>query len=206
VFFASWRCIFTRRIVESAIDWRNILVKSLLRILLIAAFALLPTRADDDVVSAVHGTVTKVDAGAKTVAVKTADGTEHTFHFVDKTTVHGVHAADAGAKDSFHGIEDGSEIVAHYTKKGTEETAVEIDRVGKGGMHAVAGTVTHVSEDGKTVVVKAADGTEHTFRVAGRDTADTAKDMGKGADKSAKVTVYYTESAGKKVAHFFEKI
>jgi hypothetical protein len=182
------------------------MLKSPLRFLLLAALILLPAHADEDVVTAVHGTVTKVDAAAKTVGVKTADGTEHTFHFVDKTTVHGVHAADAGAKDSFHGIKEGSEVVAHYTKKGTEETAVEIDKVGKDGMHAVAGTVSHVSEDGKTVVVKAADGTDHTFHVVAHDTADSAKDIGKDADKSAKVTVYYTESAGKKVAHFFEKI
>ena len=171
-----------------------------------ASLILLSARADEDVVTAVHGTVKKVDSASKTIAVKAKDGTEHTFHFVDKTTVHGVHATATGSKDAFHGPTEGSEVVAHYTAKGTEETAVEVDKVGKDGMHAVDGTVTHVSEDGKTVVVKAADGTEHTFHVVGHDTADSAKDIGKGADKSAKVTVYYTEAAGKKVAHFFEKL
>jgi len=176
------------------------------RVLVIASFFLLSVRADEDVVTAVHGTVTKVDAAGKTIAVKTKDGTEHTFHFVDKTTVHGVDATAVGAKDTFHGIAEGSEVVAHYTAKGAEETAVEVDKVGKGGMHVVEGTVTHVSEDGKTVVVKAADGTEHTFRVIGRDTVISAKDIGKGTEKGAKVTVYYTGSASKKVAHFFEKL
>ena len=38
-----------------------------------------------DVVSAVSGSVKKVDAATKTVVVKTADGTEHTFHFVERT-------------------------------------------------------------------------------------------------------------------------
>jgi len=180
--------------------------KSPVRFLLLASLALAPAHADEDVVTAVHGTVTKIDAGAKTIAVKTADGTEHTFHFVDKTTVHGAVATAAGSKDAFHGLTEGSEVVAHYTVKGTEETAVEVDKVGKDGMHAVAGTVTKVSEDGKTVVVKAGDGTEHTFKVVGHDTVVSAKDIGKGTDKSAKVTVYYTESAGKKVAHFFEKL
>lgn len=180
--------------------------KYTLRLLVIASLFLLSVRADEDVVTAVHGTITKVDAASKTIAVKTKDGTEHTLRFADKTTVHGAHAAATGAKDSFHGLTEGSEVVAHYTAKGSEETAVEVDKVGKDGMHAVAGTVTHVSEDGKTVVVKAADGTEHTFRVAGHDTADAAKEIGKGADKSAKVTVYYTEAAGKKVAHAFEKL
>jgi hypothetical protein len=175
-------------------------------LLALACFFLLPARADEAVVTAVHGTITKVDSAAKTIAVKTADGTEHTFHFVAKTTVHGAEATAAGTKDAFHGLTEGSEVVAHYTTKGTEETAVEVDKVGKGGLHAVDGTVTHVSEDGKTVVVKAADGTDHTFHVVGHDTADAAKEIGKGADKSAKVTVYYTESAGKKVAHFFQKL
>lgn len=176
-----------------------------IRLFLLAALVALPVRADDDVVTAVHGTVTKVDAAAKTVAVKTADGTEHTFHFVANTTVHGADATAEGSKDAFHGLTEGSEVVAHYTKKGSEETAVEVDKVGKGGMHVVEGTVSKVSEDGKTVVVKAGDGTDHTFHVVGHDTVTSAKEIGKGADKSGKVTVYYTESAGKKVAHFFEK-
>lgn len=177
-----------------------------LRLLVLVCFAIVSARAADDVISAVHGTITKTDAAAKTIAVKTKDGTEHTFHFVDKTTVHGADATAAGAKDTFHGLAEGSEVVAHYTKKGSEETAVEVDKVGKDGMHAVDGAVTHVSEDGKTVVVKAADGTEHTFSVVGHDTALSAKDIATGTDKTAKFTVYYTEVSGKKVAHFFEKL
>ena len=177
-----------------------------LRYLILSSLLILPLRAADDVVSAVHGTVTKVDSTTKTVVVKTKDGTEHTIHFVGKTTVHGFDDAGAGAKDSFHGVKEGSEVVAHYTVKGTEKTGVEIDHVGKDGMKAVDGTVTRVGKGGKVVVVKAADGTEHTFDVAGRDTAVAAEDIGKGTEKGTKVTVYYTEDAGKKVAHFFEKL
>lgn len=184
------------------------MIKCLSGLVLVAAFAIfaLPVRAADDVVSAVHGTVTKVDSGTKTIVVKSKDGTEHTIHFVGKTTVHGADATATGAKDSFHGVKEGSEVVAHYTEKGTVKTGVEIDRVGKDGVKTVDGTVTKVGEGGKFVVVKSADGTEHTFRVVGHDTAASAVDIGKGADKGAKVTVYYTEDAGKKVAHFFEKL
>jgi hypothetical protein len=182
------------------------MLKHSVRLLAVASLILLPARADEDVVTAVQGTVTKIDAAGKTIAVKTKDGTEHTIHFVDTTTVHGAHATATAAKDTFHGITEGSEVVAHYTAKGAEETAVEVDKIGKGGMHAVEGTVTHVSKDGKTVVVKAADGTEHTFQVVGHDTIISAQDIGKGTEKGAKVTVYYTGSASKKVAHFFEKL
>jgi hypothetical protein len=73
-------------------------------------------------------------------------------------------------------------------------------------MKAVDGTVTKVGEGGKTVTVKAADGTEQTFDVIGHDTKVAAVDTAKGTDKGAKVTVYYTEEAGKKVAHFFKKL
>ena len=159
-----------------------------------------------DVVTAVHGTVTKLDSSTKTMAVKTKDGTEQTVHFVDKTTVWGVDKTAAGAKDSFKGLSEGSEVVVHYSEKGGEKTATEVDKVGKDGLKYMDGTVTKVGKDGKTVVVKAADGTEHTFTVAGHDTADAAKDLGKGTDKAGKTTVYYTEEGGKKVAHFFEKL
>jgi hypothetical protein len=65
---------------------------------------------------------------------------------------------------------------------------------------------TKVGEGGKTVTVKAADGTEDTFEVIGHGTKEGAVDTAKGAEKGGKVTVYYTEKAGKKVAHFFEKL
>ncbi len=179
------------------------MLKHAVRLLVLASLLILSARAADDVVTAVHGTVTKLDSASKTMVVKTKDGTEHTVHFVDKTVVHGT---AVGAKDTFHGITEGSEVVAHYTEKGAEKTGVEVDKVAKDGVKTVDGTVTHVGEGGKVVVVKAADGTEHTFQVIGHDTAASAEDIGKGADKSAKYTVYYTEKGGKKVAHFFEKL
>lgn len=181
-------------------------MKAMFRFFAVAALLIAGLHAADDVVSAVHGVVTKVDSGAKTIAVKTEDGTEHTIHYVDKTVVRGADATATGAKDTWHGISTGSEVVAHYTVKGTEKTGVEIDKLGKDGLKSVDGTVTKVGKDGKTVVVKSADGTEHAFEVAGHDTEVAAKDIGKGADKAGKVTVYYTEDAGKKIAHFFKKL
>ncbi len=56
--------------------------------------------AAQDVVSAVHGTIKKVDSATKTIVVKTTDGTEHSMHFLDKTAVDGVDASAATAKDS----------------------------------------------------------------------------------------------------------
>ena len=163
------------------------IVRASLAFLILGALSL----AAQDVVSAVHGTITKLDSAAK---------------FVDKTTVHGAEATATGGKDAFHGLTEGTEVVAHYTTKGTEKTAVEVDKVGKDGIHEVDGTVTHIDRGAKTMAVKTADGTEETFRLSGHAAADAGKDIAKGSEKSAKVTVYYTEEAGKKTAHFFEKI
>jgi arginine repressor len=156
-------------------------------------------------ITAVEGKVEKIDRTAKTIVVKTADGAEHAFHFVGRTTVHGNEKADEAAKESFHGLKEGSDVVVHYTAKGSEETAEEVDHLGEGGLKTTEGTITHLDRGAKTVTIKTADGTEQAFRLSGHAAEDAGKDLGEGAEKSAKVTVYYTEQAGHKVAHFFRQ-
>jgi hypothetical protein len=170
------------------------------KLLLGMSFAAIALFAADDVVTAVEGTVKKVDAGTKTVVVATADGTEHTVHVVSKTAVHGWDATEAGAEDGMHGVKEGSHVVVHYTVKGTEKTAQEMDRIGDGGLKVTEGTVSKIDRGTKTLAVKTADGAEATYRITDHAVVDT----GKGIEKAAKVTVYYTEEGGKKVVHFFK--
>lgn len=181
-------------------------MKNLLRFLIVAAALVFAAHATEEVVSAIHGTVTKLDSSTKTMVVKTKDGVEHTLHFTERTAVVGADKTVAGAKETFKGVSEGSEVVVHYTTKGSEDSAMEVEKVGKGGLKSVDGTVEKVGADGKTVVVKSVDGTEQTFEVASKDTANAAKDLGKTAGKGGKTTVYYTEAGGKKIAHFFEKL
>jgi hypothetical protein len=81
---------------------------------------------------------------------------------------------------------------------------VEVDKVGKDGLKEAKGTVSDIDRGGKKVAIKTADGTVETFKLADHATVDAGKDIAKGSEKAAKVTVYYTEDAGKKVAHWFE--
>jgi len=157
--------------------------------------------AADDVASAVVATVKTVDKGTKTVVVKTGEGTEHTFRFIGRTVAHGAEATARGSKDAFEGMKEGDEVVVHYTVKGAEKTAEEVDHVGKDGVKAGEVTVKSVDHAAKTVTVKTAAGAEETYHLTGR----AVKETGKGLDKGGKVTVYYTEDAGKKVAHFFKQ-
>jgi len=159
-----------------------------------------------DIVTATHGTITKIDATAKTIAVKTADGTEHVFYWAKDTSVHGTKVADVAANDSWHGLKEGSEVVAHSTKLGAKDTAVEVDKVGDTGLKRTEGTVKQIDRGGKRLVIESADGTEHTFTLTRHAAADAGKDVVAGGEKGTKVAIYSTESAGKSVAHFFEKI
>jgi len=158
--------------------------------------------AADDVVNAVHGTITKVDSATKTFVIKTADGTEHSMHVVDATTVH---ESDISAKDSWRGLKEGTEAVVHYTTAGTDDTALEIDKIGKGGLKSSEGTIEGIDRGGKKLVVTSGDGAQSTYRLTDHAAKDAGKGIGAGVEKGTKVTVYYTKDAGIRVAHFFEK-
>src|SRR6185437_12512956 len=73
-----------------------------------------------DVVHGISGVVKSVNKDTKTFVVKTADGTEHTFKWTDKTVV-------KGTKDTGKGIGKGSEDASKDVSKGTEDTGKGID-------------------------------------------------------------------------------
>ncbi len=85
------------------------------------------------------------------------------------------------------------------------DTAEEVDRIGKDGMRLTEGTLKQIDRGAKTVTVITANGAEETFRLGDRAARDTGRDVEKGADKSARVTVYYSEEGGDKIVHFFKK-
>jgi hypothetical protein len=160
--------------------------------------------AAQDVVSAVEGTVKKVDKVTKTLSVAAVDGTEHTFHLVERTTMHGAKATYKGSEAAAGDLSEGARVVVHYTKKGSEETAEEIDHVGKDGLRTSEGAVTRVDRAAKTLSIKTADGTEETYRLTDHAAQDAGRDTDNAAKKSAHVVVYYSEDAGHKIAHFFK--
>src|SRR2546426_12587886 len=79
-----------------------------------------------DAVNAVHGTITKLDRAAKTVVVKTADGTEHTLHLVGKTTVRGCGSYRQRGKGIVSWCERGYGSSRSLHVRGGKETAVEL--------------------------------------------------------------------------------
>jgi hypothetical protein len=78
----------------------------------------------EDAFHLVSGFVKHVDHGAKTMVVKTADGTEHTIKWTGDT-------AWEGTKDSGKGIAEGTKVSVEYTEKGGEKTAIGVKDIGK---------------------------------------------------------------------------
>ncbi len=66
--------------------------------------------------------------------------------------------------------------------------------------HMVSGVVKHIDHGTKTMVVKAADGTEHTIKYTDKTSWEGTKDAGKGIKKGSQVTVKYSEEGGEKTA------
>ncbi|HTV57522.1 MAG TPA: hypothetical protein VMJ93_01485 [Verrucomicrobiae bacterium] len=172
-----------------------------LRISLALAFlfsfaALLTARGDSHVVA---GTITKVNTSAKTVAVKTADGTVHTVKWTDDTTV-------TGLKDGAHGADlagkEGGHVIIHTSEEGADTTAHSIDYVGHRTIHTADVTVDDAGKGAKSIAVHTADGSKDTYRLADHASVDT----GESVEKGGHYTVYYTEDTGKKVAHFFSHL
>jgi len=94
-----------------------------------------------DVVHAMSGIVKSVDKGTKTMVVKTADGTEQTVKWTDKTTVEGAKGAGKGVADAsaatYDGAKEGAKVTVKYTEKGGEKTAVAIKDASKATAKAV---------------------------------------------------------------------
>jgi hypothetical protein len=155
----------------------------------------------------ITGTIEKVDSGAKTVAVKTADGTVETVKFTDKTTVHGLKDAAKGADLAG---KEGGHVIVHTVGEGADKTAHSVEWFGDKTVHATEGTVEDIGEGSKTVAVKTADGSKETFEVADHAVVNSGKGVAryseKGAKKGEHVTVYYTEEAGKKIVHVFKHL
>ena len=72
--------------------------------------------------------------------------------------------------------------------------------VGQDAVHRISGFVKHVDHDAKTMVVKTADGTEHTIKWTGDTAWEGTKDSGEGLKEGSQISVKYTEKAGEKTA------
>jgi hypothetical protein len=183
-------------------------------VLLLCTSALLGSALAQDVVHAVAGAVTKIDKTGKTIAIKATDGSDQVFKFTQRTairtSVESAQAVKTGAVDSYFAGKEGTRVVVRYIGKGSDKTATMVEDFGKDALKAGRGTVTHVDRAARTVAIKTDDGAEATYKLGSEAIVETDHGVVRGsryvAKEGDKVAVHYTEDAGDKIVHFFQKL
>jgi hypothetical protein len=153
---------------------------------------------------ALEGTTNKVYRALNVVVVQTVDGVEHMIHYTKDLFVHG---GKGTGVDALQGMPEGSKVVVHYTVAGTEETALEIDRVGDGGLNAAEGVVVRMDRAGRQITIRfGGDGTTETLQLTDRAAAE-ADGLLRGVPAAGtRIVVYYVDEGGHKIAHYLRKI
>lgn len=153
---------------------------------------------------ALEGTTNKFYAALNVVIVQTMDGVEHMIHFTKDLVLHG---GKGPGVDAFVGLDEGTTVVVHYTVTNAEETALEIDRVGDTGLQTTEGVVVDIDRRGKRITIKYANGQKEVMQLTPTAAAEASREVDEVSGSSAptKVIVYYTNEAGRKVAHYFRK-
>jgi len=142
----------------------------------------------------------------RTIAVKTVDGTVETVKFTDKTTVHGLKDAAKGADLAG---KEGSHVIVHTVGEGADKRHIRSN----GSAIRQSIRLRYCGGRGQSFKDRCRkDRRWHQGILRRRDHAvvntgkDVARYSARGAKKGEHVTVYYTEEAGKKVAHVFKHL
>ncbi len=151
------------------------------------------------------GTVEQVDEHAKTITIKSEDGTDHTLQIEARTKFHGVHGNSRNTTDNIQGLKPGTQVAAHYTSTGTVENAVEIDNIGPDGLKTMQATITHIDRGEKSLTVQTADGSNQTFHMSDSTARYAAEQFDQGTGPLNVFLYYSGHKEGHPVAHYFKK-
>ena len=151
---------------------------------------------------ALEGTVVQEHAAANTVIVKTVDGVEHLFHFTKDLLVHG---GKGSGVDALQGLRDGTTVAVHYTVVGGDAAVLELDQISDDGLSVTEGTVIRIDRGRKQITIRFDNGKAEVFQLTERAASGVGKEIDRAPDGTARVTVYYTDEDGHRVAHFFKK-
>jgi hypothetical protein len=140
---------------------------------------------------ATEATIRSEHKAANKIVVATEDGVEHVYDAARGLLVH-------GGTDPLADLKPGTTVVVHYT---TDNTAVELDRVGPGGLSTTEGIATKIDRGKKDITIRYDNGRIEKLKLTDRAAADVGKDIG----QDTRIVVYYSDEAGAKVTHYFKK-
>ena len=151
---------------------------------------------------ALEGTMKQFYRAANVVVVTTMDGIEHVYHFTKDLIVHG---GKKPGLDALEGLREGTTVVVHETSGGAQASAEEIDVVGDQGLKITEGMVTNIDRRKEEITIRYSNGKTETFRMTSRVAAESEQAIGESGKSGTRIVVYYSDEAGRKVAHYFKK-
>lgn len=141
--------------------------------------------AAQEVVHALVGTVTSIDSAAKTITVKTYDGSEGLFkdRIGSKTRIEFDKniRSDSTAAGEFK--KSGTGVMVYYFGIGTVRTAVALRNLGPGPFTRIVGTILKFESKEHSISIKESSGTVETFKI----TSDTVAETDEGAIEGQKL-------------------
>jgi hypothetical protein len=151
---------------------------------------------------ALEGTMKQFYKAANVVIVTTMDGVEHVYHFTKDLIVHG--GKEPGV-DALEGLREGTMIVVHRHASGPEASVAEIDVVGEEGLKITEGVVTDINRRKQEITIEYANGTKETLKMTARAAAENDSQLEESDSTVTRIVVYYSDEAGRKVAHYVKK-
>ena len=149
-----------------------------------------------------EGTLDRDIDGADALFVMTFSGARHVFHAAKGLLVHG---GKGTGGDDLRGLHAGETVAVHYSIAAGENTVQEVDRLGPGGLSLMEGTVIGINRRRQEIVIRFNAHRTKTFKLTDRAARDVGHDLDAKTNGSIRITVYYTDEAGLKVAHYFRK-
>ena len=146
---------------------------------------------------ATRQTIKDEHQAANKVVVATEDGVEQVFDAATGVLVHG--------GKSLTDLKPGTTVVVHYTTDATGAVAQEIDRVGAGGLSVTEGMVTKIDRGKKEITVRYDNRKTETLTLTDRAAEDAGQDFRNAPAGTTRIVVYYSNEAGRKVAHYFKQ-
>ena len=147
---------------------------------------------------ATEGTIKSEHKAANKIAVATEDGVEHVYTAAKDLLVH-------GGKSPLGDLREGTTVVVHYTVDQAGAVAHEIDRVGDEGLKVTEGTVTEIKRGQKEIIIRYDSGATEKLELTDRAAVDEGLDLRNAPPGTTRVVVYYSDEAGRKIAHYFRR-
>ena len=146
---------------------------------------------------ATEATIRDEGKAANKIVVKTEDGVEHVFSGAKDLLVHG--------GKNLSDLKPGTTVVIHYTTDASGESAREVDRIGPNGLAETEGMVTKVDRGKKEIQIRYDNGKTETLALTARAAVDGGLDFRNVPAGTTRIVVYYSEDAGRKIAHYFRQ-